>query len=486
MSRSKAKAAGGFALALFASCSDTTGPTFRGPERILIEVEAGADTIESPHARLVTVTVTDSAGLRGAGIDVQAIGPVVDQSLMLTLNGQPNLSSVSATTNDSGRTTFSVKSRLKAGTFYLKVRVISANVIDSIPITVLAGNPHNVVFTPSDTAVLVGAQYALGISVIDRWFNVNAIASRTIENLRTDVISFAGGSVSSVGEGRGTIRVTSGDVVREAHVSVVPPGVLIAYMDVGLPQAGLYTVTTDGVTSTKIVGLIGGAPRWSPGADRIAYHSGGRIHSTDMQGNASPLIPNPYGALSEIQPQYSRDGNWIFYVAQPGGDKFEIWRVQSNGASPTRIGPVAEVYNHDTSPTPSPDGQRVAFATNRVLAEQGLVLQVLTVATGAVSAINIPGRLPRWAPSGEQIAYLHGQQVGIVNADGSNNRLFLGEFIDDNGSVDWSPDGKWLVSCAGTDVSGQRILVIINATTGEQLPIPATRTKYLCAPSWRP
>jgi Tol biopolymer transport system component len=476
-------------LALFAacvSCSESSGPEFRGPEIMAIEVEAGSDTIESPHTRLVTVTVTDSTGRPGVGLGVHVTAPKIDDVQVLTLNSAPNLATITAGTDDSGRALFTIQSRLKAGTVQLRIRVINSDLVDSVPITVLAGNPHNILFEPADTALLVGGQYPLAINVQDRWFNVNTIAPRTIQNLREDVVTFTSGQISAIGQGRGTIRVTSGDVTREGHVSVVPPGEFIAYMDVGLPAAGFYRVRTDGSSLSKVLTTTGGAPRWSPVGDRVAYHGDGRIHRTDLQGNVTRIIPHDYGAVSEIQPQYSRDGAWVFFIAQPGSDRFEVWRVAANGSAPTRVGPVAADYNHDTSPSPSPDGARVVFATNRVLAEQGLVLQVLTVANGTVSPINIPGRLPRWAPSGERIAYLNGNNVGIVNADGTNNRVFTGSFIDDAGSVDWSPDGQWLVSCAGTNVSGQRLLVILNAATGEQLPLEWSRTRYLCASSWRP
>jgi Tol biopolymer transport system component len=150
---------------------------------------------------------------------------------------------------------------------------------------------------------------------------------------------------------------------------------------------------------------------------------------------------------------------------QPG---VSIYRVDANGAGLTRIGPGVDAYVTFGQPDVSPDGSTLAVRKNGALMS-------MEVATGALVRIGARGEAnePRWSPDGSHIAFRDYMTYWIVNADGSNERLLAdantqGDVFPGHGTLDWSPDGGWLIIRA----SGR--LQLLDPVTGGMLPLPTT------------
>jgi Tol biopolymer transport system component/DNA-binding winged helix-turn-helix (wHTH) protein len=91
-----------------------------------------------------------------------------------------------------------------------------------------------------------------------------------------------------------------------------------------------------------------------------------------------------------------------------------------------------------------------------------------------------PSLAPAWSPDGRRIAYLHAERDGApvellvkdANLRSTPRKLAeLGRFISTQSpipSLDWSPDGAFLLSSATTDDVRFPSLVLISATTGEK------------------
>ena len=56
----------------------------------------------------------------------------------------------------------------------------------------------------------------------------------------------------------------------------------------------------------------------------------------------------------------------------------------------------------------------------------------------------------------------------------------------EDGQLDWSPDGQWLVACVTGQFSGERSLIVLNRKSGEVLPLAFTARHNLCDAAWRP
>ena len=135
----------------------------------------------------------------------------------------------------------------------------------------------------------------------------------------------------------------------------------------------------------------------------------------------------------------------------------------------------------DMAPSLSPDGTRLVYVVSSGGGQDAL--RILTLATGEVTVLNVPGHSPSWSPTGDRIAYLDptsSYALKVMNPDGTGVRQ-VGQ-IDASYSfgIDWSPDGRWIV--AQNSQSGR--IELVNATSGVALPLGFTNG--MRGPSWRP
>lgn len=66
------------------------------------------------------------------------------------------------------------------------------------------------------------------------------------------------------------------------------------------------------------------------------------------------------------------------------------------------------------------------------------------------------------------------------------NQLPFDQFDGNDGQLDWSPDGQWLVACATGASSGARYVALVSRVTAQVIPLPFTRRLNLCGTTWRP
>jgi Tol biopolymer transport system component len=202
--------------------------------------------------------------------------------------------------------------------------------------------------------------------------------------------------------------------------------------------SNIWRVNADGTNPTpvtKSVKVFSSGPSWSPDGTHIVFSSDGALDGTDAQNihrqpniwrvNSDGASPTPLtkgvNAWS-TDPSWSPDGTQILFGsgrALDGTDaaniKFgtlevivNIWRVNADGTNPTPV--TKEVDTHSYEATWSPDGAQIVFSSDRALAKND-TLNIWRVnadgtnPTPVTKTVNVNNSNPRWSPDGAQIVF---------------------------------------------------------------------------------
>ena len=148
--------------------------------------------------------------------------------------------------------------------------------------------------------------------------------------------------------------------------------------------------------------------------------------------------------------KYSRDGQWIAYIAIPDG---ALWRVSRKGSARNRVTPSSI---HADSPTWSPDGTKIAFL-NRKSPNCASELY-LSSAEGGSPRQLFPNECeqidPAWSPDGELLTFVRKKILPSGSSDPTIIEMLdlatnrLSTLVGSQGlrGPSWSPDGKLIAA----------------------------------------
>lgn len=132
-----------------------------------------------------------------------------------------------------------------------------------------------------------------------------------------------------------------------------PDGKRIAFESDRSGYWEIWTCDSDGSNCGQVTSLHGvaRAARWSPDGRYIAFEFSLKEHSevyvVEVPGGMPRLIPT-YPGADNGDPNWSRDGGWIYFNSDRGG-RFNISKVPLNGGSPVEVTRNGGVFAADSS-----------------------------------------------------------------------------------------------------------------------------------------
>ncbi|HEY7612561.1 MAG TPA: LpqB family beta-propeller domain-containing protein [Gemmatimonadales bacterium] len=192
-------------------------------------------------------------------------------------------------------------------------------------------------------------------------------------------------------------------------------------------------------------------PLVPPGHD-IAFGRDGEVYLLSAEGTTlANLTNNP---SFDRNPAWSPDGQTIAFASNRSGSS-QVYLMNADGTGQAQL-----TSGGGTQPDWSPDGSMIVFSANDqifVMNPDGSEIVQLTSTTGHAEG-------PAWSPDGTRIAFTGGvsfsdADIFVMDADGSNV-IQLTTFSGVDAVPDWSPDGTKIAF--HSDRSGERHIHIMN------------------------
>jgi Tol biopolymer transport system component len=170
----------------------------------------------------------------------------------------------------------------------------------------------------------------------------------------------------------------------------------------------------------------------------------------------------------DYYPIFMPQGDALLYASNQTGS-FDIYLLLLNSSKLYQLtGGIGNAF----SPDPSPDGKTILFANRPAAGPAALWLmettgknpRILYSGTGAIVGAA-------WSPDGKSVAFVmdtgaENYQVFLLDplAPERAPRQLTSDLTGLTGSLDWSPDGKYLLLCAGP--SGDKDIFRLEISTG--------------------
>ncbi len=222
---------------------------------------------------------------------------------------------------------------------------------------------------------------------------------------------------------------------------------------------------------------------------RVAFSNG--LYISTMNENGSGITQLTFGptTLRETEPEFNRAGTRIVFQSNRTNNRNEIYSMNPDGTGITQLTNIA---GGNQSPSYSPDGSKIVFASRRTRPGSTNDLYVMNADGSNQVGLGIPGTFITESPSfnqdGTRIVYYAGRLTGptsntqdiyTVNPDGTNEtRLTTAAGVDNQPA--FSPDGSKIafVSFRGGDTDGEIYVMNSDGTNQTRLTDDTREDRY--------
>ena len=205
-----------------------------------------------------------------------------------------------------------------------------------------------------------------------------------------------------------------------------------------------------------------GKPAWIPGTTEVVFSSGGGLWRIDVMKGATPARL-PFVGQDGHTPVVARtnEGPLRLIYERSFSDSNILGLDLAAAGTPAASPAVAAIASTrgDYVPALSPDGNRVAFVSNRSGAAEVWVADKDGARAEQLTSLAANPGYPRWSPDGKTLA-VHGSlaervEVVAVPAKGGSPQILTGS-QPNGGWPSFSRDGLWLYFCLIQDPGKDR------------------------------
>jgi Tol biopolymer transport system component/tRNA A-37 threonylcarbamoyl transferase component Bud32 len=208
------------------------------------------------------------------------------------------------------------------------------------------------------------------------------------------------------------------------------------------------------------------------------------IYTYDIQPGISARLTN--NAFNDWIPRWSPDGQRIAFTSNRDNDNpqnYDVWVVNADGSNPQRY-IATQAWDEYPAWSPLNNGE-IAISTT---ADNNSEIHVGTGNNLRRLTFNaVRDEWPTWSPDGKRIAHSNYQfgkgDIFVTDVSTDATQWLYGTDGDDNQPA-WSPDGRWIVFVQRSDSKdafGELVLISADGSS------PSTLTPaYATTPAWSP
>jgi hypothetical protein len=274
----------------------------------------------------------------------------------------------------------------------------------------------------------------------------------------------------------------------------------IAYIgfDQQTSRSDIFTMNPDGTGVTNLtssytdpnwtpLNRYTDGPEWSPHGTKISATGTSlsdvgsccsrNVYVMDADGTDLQRLTNTPSSTEgeDFQATWAPNGSWLAFVSTRSegpvdpdnptnfSDDREIYRMDADGTNEQQLTVTTSRFT-DEQPSVSPDGTKIAFASNRHwhtfgvdpdqldvyvmdAADGGNVQRLTSDASPTSPTLNLDSQSqnPAWSPDGSRIAYEStksgNSEIWVMNADGTGEPINVSQHEAWDSDPAWSPDG---------------------------------------------